>query len=185
MQTRDEVLKQRREYWNKNKERLNKERKEWYEKNKQYARERNKKWHMDNKEHFNEWQRKYYSDPERKEKKRKSNLRTYYKYHEKYRLKQRKQSKKKRQEEKITIINHYSKGKNCCELCGITNIIVLTIDHINGGGNIHRKETGNAHIAHWLIKKNFPEGFRILCFNCQNIEKERKNQYNPPNRINF
>ena len=42
----------------------------------------------------------------------------------------------------------------------------LAIDHINGGGNKHRKELKNDKLPGWLAKNNFPEGFRILCHNC-------------------
>jgi hypothetical protein len=52
-----------------------------------------------------------------------------------------------------------------CVGCGETDFPVLTIDHINGGGNKHRKEVGSLY--RWLIKNNFPEGFRVLCRNCQ------------------
>lgn len=45
----------------------------------------------------------------------------------------------------------------------------LTIDHINNDCAKHRKENkwiSSSSIYPWLIKNNFPEGFRLLCYNC-------------------
>ena len=63
-----------------------------------------------------------------------------------------------------TII--YYGGK--CECCGEDRIGFLTIDHINGGGNAHRRslKKQGAEFCKWLIKQGFPEGYRVLCFNC-------------------
>jgi hypothetical protein len=41
----------------------------------------------------------------------------------------------------------------------------LTMDHINGGGNQHRKKIKES-IYRWLYHNNFPSGFRVLCANC-------------------
>ncbi len=67
-----------------------------------------------------------------------------------------------RQNHKEQVLNHYG---NRCTCCGENHIEFLTIDHINGDGAKHRKET-NGHTYKWLIDNNFPEGFRVLCFNC-------------------
>jgi len=65
---------------------------------------------------------------------------------------------------KLQVISYYG-GK--CQCCGNEDIDVLTIDHINGGGTKHRKEVGGGiHFYKWLIKNNFPEGFQVLCWNC-------------------
>ncbi len=44
----------------------------------------------------------------------------------------------------------------------------LCIDHTNGDGAAHRKITGGAgqRTYLWLRKNGFPEGFRVLCYNC-------------------
>jgi hypothetical protein len=183
VKTREQILEQRRKYWNENKERLNKKRKEWYEKNNDYAKKRQKEWRNKNNEHSNQWRREYRI--KNLEKCKKQNLKTYFKYHEKYCLARRKTARKRRKEERARVINHYSNGKNACEICGITDIDVLSIDHINGGGGKHRKETHGQHIDHLLIMNNFPEGYRVLCMNCQFKERKRKNQFNPSNKINF
>lgn len=72
------------------------------------------------------------------------------------------------------VINAYG-GR--CACCGEERIEFLTFDHINGDGNRHRREIaqqrgwkshhiGGAKFALWLRKNGYPEGFRILCFNC-------------------
>jgi hypothetical protein len=66
---------------------------------------------------------------------------------------------------RIDCIIHYSKGKKECECCGEKNMEFLTIDHINGNGNKHRKEI-KEYIPLFLKKKRFPKGYRILCYNC-------------------
>jgi hypothetical protein len=61
------------------------------------------------------------------------------------------------------VIAHYG-GKCIC--CGEKEFVFLTIDHINGGGNKHRKEVGPSSIPRWLRKNNYPKGYQILCHNC-------------------
>lgn len=64
-------------------------------------------------------------------------------------------------------------GGSICVCCGETNQFFLCIDHVNGGGNAHRKEIaggsrGGDVIYSWLKKNNYPPGFQVLCFNCNN-----------------
>lgn len=85
--------------------------------------------------------------------------------------KQRRWQNEHTKRQRIKVLEHY--GKNCA-CCSENNIEFLTIDHINGGGNQHRKEIiergearcGGSGFYNWLIKNNFPEGFRTLCQNC-------------------
>lgn len=70
----------------------------------------------------------------------------------------------RRRARKVLVIQHYG-GK--CACCGLDFIDALVIDHVNGGGQKHRKETGRESIYTWLVANNFPsEGFQILCNNC-------------------
>lgn len=64
--------------------------------------------------------------------------------------------------ERLACIKHYG---NVCACCGESEYEFLSIDHIGGGGTQHRK-TGVSKICRWLIKNKFPQGFRILCHNC-------------------
>ena len=56
-------------------------------------------------------------------------------------------------------------GGAICACCGEDHIEFLTVDHINGGGNKHRGSISQ-NFYNWLIDNNFPEGFRVLCMNC-------------------
>lgn len=56
-----------------------------------------------------------------------------------------------------------------CACCGETRIEFLSIDHIAGGGNKHRREitgTCGTRFYGWLKKNNYPEGYQVLCMNC-------------------
>lgn len=56
-----------------------------------------------------------------------------------------------------------------CTCCGETDREFLTIDHIDGNGNKHRKEVkraGGVGFYQKLVQLGLPEGFRTRCFNC-------------------
>ncbi len=78
--------------------------------------------------------------------------------------------KSSRGRDRRQVIAHYSNGTNNCECCGENRVEFLAIDHIKGGGSQHRRSIKTSIIT-WIIKrwkkeKNFPEGFRVLCYNC-------------------
>lgn len=73
---------------------------------------------------------------------------------------------KRHLEFKMKVLNHYSNGKMECECCKEKILDFLTIDHLNGDGNSHRKKVGSGHLYKWLIDNNFPEGYGVLCMNC-------------------
>jgi hypothetical protein len=63
------------------------------------------------------------------------------------------------------VLEHYGTKCGCCSE---TRREFLVLDHVDGGGNQHRKKlrkTGDGFYE-WIIKNNFPEGYRILCDNC-------------------
>lgn len=84
--------------------------------------------------------------------------------------KSREKDKKRREKARYECISNYSKGKMCCNCCGENEIKFLSIDHIDGGGNIHRKNNKINKIAEWLRKNNYPNGYQVLCYNC-NLSK--------------
>lgn len=57
-----------------------------------------------------------------------------------------------------------------CACCGESELSFLSVDHMNGDGRKHRTSLGyksGGRIFHyWLRRNNFPEGFQILCRNC-------------------
>lgn len=72
-------------------------------------------------------------------------------------------------------MSHYSFGKNACACCGITGLVFLTIDHIKGDGAKHRREEthkGGIMFYIWLRKNKYPEGFQVLCHNCNQAKRQ-------------
>jgi len=66
---------------------------------------------------------------------------------------------------RVKCLTHYSDGMLACVCCGESNYEFLTIDHINGGGKEHKRKLGGGFYP-WLIKNNYPSGFRTLCMSC-------------------
>lgn len=71
---------------------------------------------------------------------------------------------------KEAAINVLTNGEGTCRWCGQGDIDVLCFDHVNQDGAAHRKQVGNSSMAWWLIQHDYPEGFQVLCYNC-NIKK--------------
>lgn len=70
---------------------------------------------------------------------------------------------------KRLCIERYSDGKFECICCGEKIYEFLTIDHSNNDGAEHRRKDklrSGTMMYHWLIKNNFPKGFKVMCFNC-------------------
>jgi hypothetical protein len=64
------------------------------------------------------------------------------------------------------VLRHYGGEAPACACCGESVPGFLTIDHIGGGGNAHRREIGQSGLYSWLKVHGYPEGYRVLCFNC-------------------
>jgi len=120
-----------------------------------------------------------YKDPEKKKEQarryrnlphiREKLLKYHRKYNRKYEPKYNLKRRVKRWQVKIIVLNHYSEGNPKCKCCGILEPELLTIDHIKGRGNPERRRLkipGGAVFYQNLIKRNFPPGYRVLCFNC-------------------
>lgn len=74
--------------------------------------------------------------------------------------------RKQHKELRLRVIKEYG-GKCQCKGCNEDKWEFLSIDHINGGGNKHRKIIGRSAIYRWLVKNNFPKDkFQLLCMNC-------------------
>jgi len=87
-----------------------------------------------------------------------------FKYRQEHKEKAKAACQKCRKGKREQVINHYG-GE--CECCGENTFEFLAIDHINGNGCKHRKSIGSAsRMIKWLMENNYPEGFRILCHNC-------------------
>jgi len=67
---------------------------------------------------------------------------------------------------KVQVFDHYGRA---CKCCGETRKEFLSMDHVNGGGNKHRREaklTNSTDLYLWIIRHNFPSDFQVLCHNC-------------------
>ena len=156
---RQRILKQKRQEYQRNKERYNQKSKEYHQKNREKILKQQHEHWLKIRDKQNERRRKRYNEIDKK------NPETM-----KRKLERARNWDKFRREK---VIYNYSQGKNCCEICGENDFDVLAIDHINGGGNKHRKEIAR-HTVDYLIKNNFPEGYRVLCMNCNIKEAKRK-----------
>lgn len=78
-------------------------------------------------------------------------------------------SRKWHQKLKRLIVDAYG-GK--CTCCGEYRLPFLSIEHINGDGNVHRKRIAAAGstLYLWIKNNNFPSDLTIHCMNC-NVAK--------------
>ena len=72
---------------------------------------------------------------------------------------------------KRKVLEHYGKA---CACCGERALAFLTIDHVYGGGGLHRRllvrGRGGEEFYRYLIRKRFPAGYQVLCFNCNSAK---------------
>ena len=67
---------------------------------------------------------------------------------------------------KRKIFIHYSGNPPKCQCCGETTFEFLSLDHLHNNGAEHRRTYEGAKILWWIIRNNYPEGFQVLCRNC-------------------
>lgn len=85
-----------------------------------------------------------------------------------------------RLELKTEVFKYYSPQLKCT--CGYDDIRALSIDHINNDGAKHRKELfktkrgGGTSFYRWLKNNHYPEGFQVLCMNCQFIKSNKQHE---------
>jgi len=88
--------------------------------------------------------------------------------------------KKRTKANKLQVIDYYSNGTMKCNRCNMNDIRVLTLDHINGGGNAHRKQVGNSTyfrlIQQYKKTNQWEDGYQVLCMNCQFIKRCENNE---------
>ena len=80
---------------------------------------------------------------------------------------------KEHAELKNAVIEYYSKGTYQCVNCGIGDMDVLCIDHIEACGVGGRGRSSGNRFYRWLVSNGFPRGFQVLCANC-NMKKEKE-----------
>lgn len=126
----------------KNRERLRNYQREWYAKNPERMREIKRKWKKEN-----PWyNKKYYAE----------NKETIAK-----------KTKNRNEKLRTDALMVYSKGEMKCMCCGEKNIEFLTIDHMRNAPHVRdNSKRGGREIFRWLKDNNYPDGFRVLCMNC-------------------
>ena len=68
------------------------------------------------------------------------------------------------------ILSHYSgSDQPYCNKCGFDDIRGLCVDHINNDGCKDKRANQTLHL--WMIKNNYPEGYQVLCANCNTIKE--------------
>jgi hypothetical protein len=100
------------------------------------------------------------------------------KYYEEHKDELREKARQNRVALKTAVLTHYGKdGKlQCCwPGCEVTDIDMLTLDHLLDNGAEHRKalsttgqrNTGSSQIYNEAIANDFPPLFQTLCWNHQ------------------
>src|SRR2546428_625334 len=114
-------------------------------------------------EYNRQWMQNYtYPDKEA----RRIYLQKYYQKHKAYLIpRQRRREHAAYCKRKLIVLAHYSNSPVQCKCCGESEILFLTLDHINGGGTQQRKKIRGIFYR-WIIAHGYPTGFRVLCLNC-------------------
>ncbi len=164
------------------------------EQGKQRKREYNKAYELEHKERRKELARARYANNPKKH--RNYALKSYYKYIDENRQKQRERKKIEYQQDKAKVyainykshcklrkevLAYYGGGQLACIQCGEQRLACLSIDHINGQGAIERNtlpkyQRAGLAFYRYLRKKNLPEGYQTLCMNCQWIKRAEKKE---------
>jgi replicative superfamily II helicase len=145
----------------------------WREREPEKYRESQRKYYAGHKEEMRQKNHRYYQENLEKEKLRNKE------YYAKNRERQLEKSRKWRTENyqrmlqlnrmhnkkcRDRILDHYGRK---CACCGEQNGKFLSVDHMNGNGAKHRKTIGGgSRLYSWIIRNNYPDGFQLLCYNC-------------------
>jgi hypothetical protein len=79
---------------------------------------------------------------------------------------------------RMEVLTHYAGGVPQCLTCGVDDLDILVLDHINDDGAEHRRELAKnftrragVNVYEDLRKKGYPPIVQVLCHNC-NAKKE-------------
>ena len=86
-------------------------------------------------------------------------------------------NRRKRIKLKLEVFSYYCKGTPYCQCLGCRNgkenpvhINALQIDHLCGNGSKHKQKNGQREGGNSLYRllrsQNYPEGYQVLCANC-------------------
>lgn len=74
--------------------------------------------------------------------------------------------KERKRRARIEVLEKYGGSPPSCACCGETILEFLCIDHVNGNGRQHRRIMKASSIYAALKRDGYPEGFQVLCHNC-------------------
>jgi len=105
---------------------------------------------------------------------------------DKYREWGRKHALAHNQRLKLEVFTHYSRGLPQCANCSERRMSCLSIDHKNGRARTEKMKTGLRGVTfyRWLRTSNYPEGYQVLCMNCQWVKRFENKEYNQRARDN-
>lgn len=86
----------------------------------------------------------------------------------------RNKATEKRAQDKLVAMTHYCGGTPYCVGCGVENLEVLTLDHIEENGAEHRRNEAMASTASWVVLNGLPDGYQVLCWNCNNAKHRHR-----------
>ena len=152
----------------------------WRKENPERKKEQDRNYRKANNETLKKYQKNYRNNPEKRE----HLLKQKKEYHQKLLNtnsplleKWRVELKKNYDELRWDVLLHYSpigstEPRCCCPNCPEIMPFFMSIDHINGGGSEHRRRVGSGRTFHkWLKDRNFPEGYRTMCHNCNHARE--------------
>ena len=127
------------------------------------------------------YQRDYYR---KHRKERQEYARRYYQEHPNVQVYQATYSHNLSASLKIEVMSYYSNGSIKCAHCGFDNLNALTLDHIADNGAQQRRDLGfpkgGIRMYRWLKANDFPDGYQVLCANCNLIkELDRRRLHSP------
>ena len=104
-----------------------------------------------------------------------------------------------RRDIRLNVLEHYSKHLSnsntpCCNCCGENfHIDFLAVDHILGRQEMdsepelvklgYSSKLEGKMLQSWIVRNNFPDGFQILCTNCNTAKGMKKNNNKCPHEM--
>ena len=136
-------------------------------KNPENARKHRQDYYLINAEKLKQYQLEY----RRRYRDKISEKRRKYRHENKEKIKLQKKESRIRNLSKNRVLSYYSGGNPICSCCGETELIFLTLDHVDERKKSgHSRELSGEKLYRWAEKNNFPQIFKVLCFNCNYIK---------------
>jgi hypothetical protein len=163
-------------------------------KNKDKLKEYKKRYNIEHKDVISKYQKLHAEKiSNRRKKRRQDHLEEEFEYIRKYRINNNEklhlQQKRRRDGVRLDVLGYYSPNL-CCDICKENIYEFLALDHKFNNGAEHRRRCGSSFAVYLDIKNNnYPDGYRVLCHNCNLKYRDntkcgnRKKKINPSNNI--